>query len=96
MNQRPQELHLGLFGLAVDADEEEDRAERDQPQHGRGAFVDTDREHEAPEIEAQEERPHERLDAWFDGWESQVHRKKTLNGTKKIRRAGFAFVHRFR
>ena len=89
-------LGLGLFALAVDADEEEDRAESDQSQHRRRALVEPDREdEEAPQVEAQEESPDERFDAWFNSWESQVHRG-SLNGTKKIRRASFTFVHRFR
>src|SRR5439155_25244331 len=67
---RDPRLGLGLFALAVDADEEEDRAERDQSQHCRRALVDPDREdEEAPEVEAQQERPDERLDAWVNSGE---------------------------
>jgi hypothetical protein len=110
MNQRAQELHLDV--LALRPDEQEDRAEGEQPEQERRSLADADRPQAKPDEEREPERPEERRDAAVDARGAQVHvatittldRARRGRGlhwdasrrTKKSRRADFVFVHRFR
>ncbi len=56
---------------------------------------DSDGERAEPHVEEEDDRPDERVDALVDARGSQVHRGRsyTARRTKKIHRAGGAFVH---
>ena len=57
--------------------------------------MDADADEAEPDERAEAESPEERGNATVNAGRPEMHQRESY-GTKKIRRAGFAFVHRFR
>src|SRR5919204_4961846 len=86
----------GLDAFPAGSHKDEDRAEGEQRQHERCPAVYTDRHEPEPDKESEPQRPEEGRHPAIDTGRPEMHRRSNLTGPKKIRRAGFAFVHRFR
>ena len=88
--------------FAAEADEEEDEHARDDPEEEGAPAPDADRQQADPDVEAEDHAPEQGLEPGAERGRSgrELHRRESNARasasrcwTKKIRRAGFAFVH---